>query len=87
MANLLGLIIPEKIERSFVIMSRHTDTKQTDEMPIKYPQKYQPKYYNPNWGPYDINRITWEYHERIRKQNAERAKAISKNKNNNNNQE
>ena len=55
-------------------------------MPIKYPQKYQPKYYNPNWGPYDINRITWEYHERIRKQNAENAKASSKNKNNNNNQ-
>lgn len=31
-------------------------------MPITYPSKYPPKYYNPNWSTYDQRRITWEYH-------------------------
>lgn len=31
-------------------------------MPIKYPSKYSPRYYNPNWGPYDHQRISWDYH-------------------------
>ena len=32
-------------------------------MPIKYPSKYQPKYYNPNWSKYSHERISWDYHE------------------------
>ncbi len=32
-------------------------------MPIKYPSKYQPKYYNPNWSQYSHKKISWDYHE------------------------
>ena len=31
-------------------------------MPIKYPAKYAPKYYNPNWGNYSRGKLTWEHH-------------------------
>ena len=32
-------------------------------MPIKYPSKYQPKYYNPNWAPYSQEKVTWDYYK------------------------
>ena len=31
-------------------------------MPIKYPSKYPPKYYNSNWSQWSHEKISWDYH-------------------------
>lgn len=33
-------------------------------MPIKYPRKYSPRYYNPNWSQYSVDKISWDYHNK-----------------------
>ena len=33
-------------------------------MGIKYPKRYPPKYYNPNWSPYSSKKISWDAHRK-----------------------
>ena len=47
---------------SLFLIQQETKQRNDLNMPIKYPSKYAPKYYNPNWGMYDQKRVTWEYH-------------------------
>ena len=33
-------------------------------MGIKYPKRYPPKYYNPNWSAYSSKKISWDAHRK-----------------------
>lgn len=45
-------------------------------MPIKYPSKYQPKYYNPNWSQYQHEKISWDYHKKKQNEYAKYASTL-----------
>lgn len=45
-------------------------------MPIKYPSKYQPKYYNPNWAPYSQEKVTWDYYKNKNNEYKEYCKSL-----------
>ena len=52
--------------------------KSIPNMPIKYPSKYQPKYYNPNWPPYSQEKLSWDYHEKKKNEYKEYSKSLQK---------
>ena len=47
-------------------------------MPIKYPSKYQPKYYNPNWSKYSNKKNSWDYHEKKKNEGMKKSNIIKK---------
>ena len=54
-------------------------------MPIKYPSKYKPKYYNQNWSQYHSKKISWDYHEKKNKEHDKYLKRLKNDENINKN--